>query len=289
VIPRYLGLLFWPTGQSIDHDVRWVSSPLDPAVWLGAGLIAGLVAVALLLRRRQPLFTFGLLFFLVALAPTSTFLPIRDAMVERRMYLPVLGLAGCVGLGLALLCAWLEQVFPRRPLGSGLAVAGALALVVLSSLALTRNADYSSRLSLWAATVRESPRKSRVYNNLGLAYLEEAGDPHAAQECFEQALARDPDNAKAHNSLCVLLALRNEYEQAGQRCRRATQLDPGYADPWKNLALVEAYTGHCAQARALLAEFERRRIPPRPDPDGHQRIARCREGQVLQLDLSLFR
>ena len=36
--------------------------------------------------------SYGILVFLMLLAPTSSFVPIKDALVERRLYLPSIGL-----------------------------------------------------------------------------------------------------------------------------------------------------------------------------------------------------
>src|ERR1039458_10617651 len=48
-------------------------------------------------RRRYPLACFGLFLTLILLAPTSSIVPILDPLVERRMYLPLIGLIliGC--------------------------------------------------------------------------------------------------------------------------------------------------------------------------------------------------
>ena len=43
-------------------------------------------------RKRWPLASFGVLVFLLLLAPTSSFIPIKDVLVEYRVYLPFLGL-----------------------------------------------------------------------------------------------------------------------------------------------------------------------------------------------------
>ena len=63
------------------------------AFWMAArcsdciGLLA-LAVVAWRYRREFPLASFGYFGFLLLLAPTSSFVPIRDVAVERRLYLP---------------------------------------------------------------------------------------------------------------------------------------------------------------------------------------------------------
>jgi hypothetical protein len=49
-------------------------------------LLALLVAAAIRWRHHYPLACFGFFMFLIWLAPTSSIVPVDDALVERRMY-----------------------------------------------------------------------------------------------------------------------------------------------------------------------------------------------------------
>lgn len=91
-IPAYVRLAILPFGQSLDHDFPVSHTALEHGALLYGFL--GLVAVVGLIRRRRrfPLACFGVLMFLVLLAPTSSVVPIDDPLVERRMYLPLVGL-----------------------------------------------------------------------------------------------------------------------------------------------------------------------------------------------------
>ena len=92
-------------------------------------LLAALVAVSIILRRRYPLFCFGLLMFLIWLAPTSSVVPLDDALVERRMYLPLIGLIliGCeLGMRLKL---------PAAACVAALCIVG----IILGALCYNRN------------------------------------------------------------------------------------------------------------------------------------------------------
>ena len=51
-----------------------------------------MVVAAWMLRKRFPLATYGFLAFLILMAPTSSILPIKDPVAERRMYAAILGL-----------------------------------------------------------------------------------------------------------------------------------------------------------------------------------------------------
>jgi len=102
VLPRYLGLLVAPWGLNVDHDVPWQSA-FSASTAAGLLLVAALVAAALASARRAPLVSFGLWWFLLALAVESSVVPLADAMAERRLYLAMPGVGLAAGSGFAAL------------------------------------------------------------------------------------------------------------------------------------------------------------------------------------------
>lgn len=148
VLWRYLQLAVLPLGQSVDHGVAVSIRPL------GFAGLAALALVTVLLWRKAPrLALFGWLAFLLLLAPTSSFIPIADAMAERRVYLAMPGLA-------LLAAPWLR----RLPLA---ALAGILLLFSLA--ALQRNQQWASAELLWRDAVAGNPANSRAHFQLAHA------------------------------------------------------------------------------------------------------------------------
>ena len=87
VILHYLRLAVWPVGLVLDYD--W------PAVDSVAAIVPPAIVIAVLLGltiwglvKNKPAALLGAWFFGI-LAPTSTFIPIRDAAFEHRIYLPL--------------------------------------------------------------------------------------------------------------------------------------------------------------------------------------------------------
>ena len=135
----YLRLLAWPRGLAFDRFFEPSLGPDGAVLAAGAGVVALLALAALLWARaeRSPdprpaerVAAFGILFWFVALSPTSSFVPVTDLAVEHRVYLASLGpfLAATVGAD-ALLHRLLPR--PRAPLAGA-----ALASLVLLSLGL---------------------------------------------------------------------------------------------------------------------------------------------------------
>jgi tetratricopeptide (TPR) repeat protein len=251
-LPRYLALLLFPARQSVDWDFRFSARLLEPAVVGATALVALITATALLAVERwgrgrdgraalARLAAFAWLFFLVALAPTIV-VPLRDAFVEHRLYLALLGPALFVAAAAA---AGARAVAPAR---AG-AVAGALAVGALgAAFAATwqRNHVWQTPLALWSDAAEKSPGKARVWVNLG-ASLSLADRDLEAVAAYDRALAlrRDssvPAGLVMKDLMVALVALRR-YDDARERMQRYLVAKPGDASGWALLGQVEVAAG----------------------------------------------
>ena len=194
VIPRYLGLILWPSGLNIDHDVA-LAPGLSPAVVGGIALSSVLIAAGFWLLRRRPLVGFGILWFFGALSVESSFLPIADVMVEHRLYLPMAG----ISLVAASAFVAARRAWPRAALAAGLTV-----LVVLAGLTFARNLVWRTQLSLWSDALVKSPGKARAHLNVGTA-LQLEGKLDAAIPYYCHVLELEPDNPRAQYHLNVIV------------------------------------------------------------------------------------
>jgi hypothetical protein len=152
----YLRLALIPLGQSIDHDY-----PVSHTIWQYGAIyyllaLAALIGLLIWRRRDYPLACFGLLMTLILLAPTSSIVPISDPLVERRMYLPLVGLV-LIGFEVA------RRIRIAPLTGYGL-IASVVAIFAL--LCYQRNQLWSQPSQLWAAAAMQSSTKVRPYMNL---------------------------------------------------------------------------------------------------------------------------
>jgi len=180
VIWRYFGLVLLPAGQNLDHLHPVVRAPGSFSVWAGLISLAALLALAWRFRRRYPLAFFGLLFTLILLAPTSSVVPIDDAMAERRLYLGF--------PGFSMIAA--EFLLRLRP---AIAVQGAVGAVflILATLTWNRAALYQSAVSMWENSVGANPKNYRAWFHLGFAYYEQGRCADAVQ-AYEKGAALKP-------------------------------------------------------------------------------------------------
>ncbi len=183
VIWIYLRMFVLPFGQNVDHDYPIVASPLDPVAVMGFAALAATVALAWFRRRERPLVVYGFYVYLLLLAPTSSFVPIKDALVERRLYLPMIGL---LILTAGLLRRWKA---PPKTLGAAL---GAV-LVVLTFLGFQRAQVWAGTIPLWEDSVAKTPRNWRANFQLAYAYFEHQRCSEAVQQYAKTAELRPPD------------------------------------------------------------------------------------------------
>ncbi|MBI5280279.1 MAG: hypothetical protein HY858_01265, partial [Candidatus Solibacter usitatus] len=169
VIWVYLRLFALPYGQNLDHAFPVVKAPGDALSWLGLAGIVLLLAAAWAGRKRYPLAALGVAAFLVLLAPTSSVIAIADTLVERRVYLP--------SLGLALVLA--EVVSRIKPVRGQTAWLSAIVLA-LAALTMGRNNVYGSTTAMWKSAVDASPGNYRAQFQLAYAYYEQGRCTEAA-------------------------------------------------------------------------------------------------------------
>lgn len=197
----YLPRVFAPVNLVLDYFLPPLTGwrVIAPFAFLAVGFLVSLLGV--ILRRWWGFVGLG---FYLALAPTSSVLPVTDLAVEHRMYVPlafavalVVGVCSAAGRWL-LRNGWLR---PHSAVGLG-AVATLACLVVLCVLTVQRNAEYRTRVGLWQTVVERRPGNPRGLYNLGSA-LQKANRYREAIGPYEAALRIVPTYAEARNGLAT--------------------------------------------------------------------------------------
>lgn len=243
---RYLRLALFPAGLNADPDIALSRTPFEHgAIFYGLALLA-LLAAAFLYRRRFPLAAFGIFAFALLLAPTSSFVPIRDLFAERRLYLPMIGLL-CVAV----------EFLRRLDLRSTPVLAALAALLAASSyLAWQRAHVWSGAIPLWQDTVAKSPNKYRPRFQLAYALYHADRCPEAAAQ-YEQAAALEAEPAE--NLLVdwsLALECAGRPADAAAKLEQAARLHPT-AVVYTNLAMLHGKAGRHEQALEALSLAER--------------------------------
>ena len=243
VIWVYLFKFVFPFGQSIDYDFGTSHSLADAATALGlAGLIGASIA-AITYRKQYPLASFGWLAFLILLAPTSSFLPIRDVIAERRVYLP----------SLALLLIAVE--FLRRIEWTQARQAALVAVVLLFGyIASERNNVWTTPENLWRDTVAKAPNKSRPHFQLARVFYD-SGKFDAASAEYEAAARTGGMDYTLLLNWGLALDDGGKTDQAIEKLNLAVQVQPS-AHVYSQLARVYGRSNQNEKALEALAKAE---------------------------------
>lgn len=238
----YVRLAIFPIGQSIDQDYPTSHNMFEHGAIVYMLLLAGLVALAIVWRKRYPLFCFGLLMFLIWLAPTSSVIPIDDALVERRMYLPLLGL---ILIG----CEFLPRLrFSQTSAACTLAVV----TLIFGKLAYDRNQLWGQPDKLLALAAQNAVYNPRpMLNFTGILIQHNRCD--LAPAYLERAERRLPNNYYVNAAWGRTLACLGRYDQAIARLKAAVRLSPrSQAYEW--MGIVYGEMGKQEEAGRVLAK-----------------------------------
>lgn len=221
---RYFVSFFLPTRLNADTDLAPLTSVFTLEAFGGLVFLAALGASIYWAARERvarPI-AFGLLWFVIALAPTSLF-PLAEVENDHRMFFPFVGLVFAVAWAGAL------ALF-RRPLGGSartVVAAGLACLLLLCALGThRRNEVWKTEESLWRDVTWKSPRNGRGLMNYGLTLMAR-GDYTGALSSFQSALAYTPNYSLLHINLGIACGALNRDAEAESHFRRALELAPG--------------------------------------------------------------
>jgi protein O-mannosyl-transferase len=194
VILHYLRLCVWPASLCVDYSWPTTKSISEAAV-CGVPLLTLLGLTLVGVARRRPWAFIGVWFFGV-LAPSSSFIPVKDSIMEHRMYLPLAAMVGAV----VLMNRWALTKF--WPASSGL-VGGVLLIAVtiaLSVRTLDRNRVYHSPQAFWKDVIDQQPHSARAWVNYGES-LTRVNQISEAIDCYRKAGTLAPESHDAFYNL----------------------------------------------------------------------------------------
>jgi tetratricopeptide (TPR) repeat protein len=209
--------------------------------WIG---ILALIAAAVYFHRRYPLACFGLLVFVILLAPTSSVIPIQDPISERRVYLPMIGL----------LLILLDGIRRLRVGQTALTTSLAAVLIIAGALTYQRNVAWSGAIPLWEDAVKKSPRKARAHFQLAMAYYGENRCQDAAQSFETVAQLQKPDYRLLVDWALADFCL-NRNDDALKKLQQAATLERT-AHVYTQIAMIHAKAGRIAEAFQALVVAE---------------------------------
>ena len=265
VILYYLRLSVWPSPLSLDH--RWPIARTWMSILPPTVVVVILLGAMVWAWRKSPAWGFVGAWFFLILAPTSSFIPLLDALYEHRMYLSLAAVVSlvvissysvlgrqswavlvAVAIGLGFLTWRRNQIYGRNPhynLGIVLATAG----------------RFQEAIGEYEQALRSTPDDAWIHLNLGVA-LYQAGQMSAAIGHYEQALRIKPDFADAHYNLGIALNDQGKVPEAIGQWEEALRIKPDFDKVHNNwgvtlmrLGRVQEAVGHYEEAVSINPDF----------------------------------
>ncbi|VEN74265.1 conserved membrane hypothetical protein [Candidatus Desulfarcum epimagneticum] len=163
VLVYYITLIFFPhpSRLSLDRDFPYSHSMLDPPTTLASLLILlALLGLAAARARKEPLFSFCVIWFFGNLVMESSFIPL-DIIFEHRLYLPSISIIG--------MAAW--ALWKYLPSKKAVAALFCLALSAFSIWTWQRNQVWGkSPMAIYLDSAAKSPEKARPFYNVACEY-----------------------------------------------------------------------------------------------------------------------
>jgi len=222
VIVHYVEAFFLPIRLSADSDWEPIVHPLDARVIAGAGALVCLVGAAVYASRRRDTrpIAFGLAWFLIALLPTSSVIPLAEVLNDHRTFFPYVGLTLAVAWAVRLAVGGVNV-----RVRSAITAAAAVAMLLMAYGTRQRNIVWRTEESLWLDVTKKSPNNGRGLMTYGVIQMQK-GDYLTADDYFQRALALAPEYSYLHVNIGILKGVLHEDAAAERHFRSAQQFDP---------------------------------------------------------------
>ncbi len=246
----YFKTFFWPTGLSADYDLAPCATTSDLRFWFGLAFVVLISATAIVATvcKKTRLIGFGLLWFLIALLPTSLF-PLAEVMNDYRAFLPYVGLVIAVAGAAALLAARLD----RQSRWTKITLIWAVVLFLCANACATfqRNKVWRTDETLWHDVGLKSPRNGRSLMAYGIQLMNK-GDYADALEYFHRAQELTPQYYFLLINLAIAENATKQSAAAEQHFKEALQMAPSYPDTYIYYARYLLAYARIDEARVLL-------------------------------------
>lgn len=294
VMVYYVVTFFLPVSLSADTDWSPLQSMSDMRFWVGMMLVTGMLFTAIIFskdKRLRPV-SFGIIWFFLALLPTSSIIPLAEVMNDHRLFFPYVGLVISVTWIIALL------LYKRKDkIVSNSAYKYSLLAIIFIMLSAygygtyQRNEVWRTEESLWLDVTIKSPKNGRGMMNYGLSQMSKGNyevaykyflkaeeltpfysyvfinkaiclnamgkDKSIVEQNFKRAIELNPNHYNGYHFYGDWLLNNGRYKEAIEMLTKAVQLSPNFIDARHRLmtayAMVEDYSNLKILAEQTLA------------------------------------
>ena len=231
----YLGSLILPLGLNMETDWTTLKDIWNVEFFASLIVIASIFTLAIwtsTIKKYRPV-SFGIVWFFLALLPTSSIIPLADVKNDHRMFFPFIGLILAVLWSIYLL---IERIKLNQTQKTVLTLASVVILGMYSYGTFQRNKVWKTEETLWLDVVEKSPQNGKALVNCGLFQMNK-GQYEKAEEYYKKALGVSPDYVLLYVNYGRLKQLQGKAAESEILLKKATELRPDIHQPWHFLAL----------------------------------------------------
>lgn len=257
VILHYLAIFIWPFSMSVEYDWKLSENFFAPDSFfpfLALALIFWL-AIYSLVKNKMSYIGFGLIWFLITIAPRSTIIPSPELICDYKTYLSSIGWLFIFAIGFVKLFHCLIKQIKQLP---SFIHSPALQFVLLIAFTLpfgyasmNRNLVWSTSVKFWQDIVKKAPMKARGHNNLGVA-MSEAGNYKEAIPYYLEAIRLDRHYSDPWSNLSVAYSFVGDIDKAITVAQKAINIFRYYAEAYNNLGTLLLKQKKYDQAEKIL-------------------------------------
>lgn len=239
----YLKLFIWPYPLNIHHTFPELNSLFNPlAVFCIIGIIIIIVFI-FILRKKEPLISLGLAWYLICLIPK--FYAILNVVAgEHHFYLPSIGIYIILSISLSKFYLKFHKQFIYL---------FSCILIIFSFLVWFRNYEWKDSFTLWQSALKRAPNSAIASNSLGVDYLNR-GEFIKAEEYFKKALSLSNTltiQITARLNLANVLTQQKRFDEAKKVLDEALNLAPNYFTVYESLGSVYMNMGDEEKAEEI--------------------------------------
>lgn len=238
ILAHGLKIIVFPVGLHPERAWPVYTEFFSMQVFISFIIVAAIIIFALLSWKKNPIFTFGIFFFLFSYLPMSNLLAKINALIwDHWFYTPSVGIF--ISLASILHRKYLEKVsyFILIP-----------GIIIFSGITIHRNPFFKNTEAVSRYILYYEPKTVKTWTNLGMV-LADRGETEEAKNCYLKSIELADIYPQTHHNLAMMYVGEGKTGLAENEYLKAISLDPAFY--YSYLWLGKLYLGQGRKDEAV--------------------------------------